>query len=131
MLHESADKIICLPAQSPLILRIREYIDPVPVQGHIDMHPGTADPILGLGHKCSVQTVPLRDRLRHHLKRHDVIRHFQCLAVLQVNLVLCRSDLMMGRLYHESHILQGQYHIAPCIFPQVEGTHVKIRRTLM
>ncbi len=37
----------------------------------------------------------------------------------------------MGRLNHESHVLQRQHHIPACILPQIQRSQIKIRSALM
>ena len=74
MLHDTTDEIISFLTQTVRIGCILEYIFPILLQGHIDVHAGTVDAELRLRHKCCVQTVASCDGTHRHLERHDIVR---------------------------------------------------------
>ena len=95
MLHQPSDKVISLPAQPVLVVRALECIYSIPAQRQIDMHSGAVSLDLRLRHECSMEPVPFRNRLDHHLERHQIVRRDKRFVIAEINLMLRRRDLMM------------------------------------
>ena len=95
------------------------------------MHSGTIDPCFRLRHKRSMKTMASGDRLDRHLEGHDIICCGQCICILQIDLMLSRSNLMMRGLDLKSHLFQIQHDIPAHIFCHIDRTHIKISRHLV
>ena len=132
MSQDSRHKTVRQTTQSQGILLIcKQVLSKSVAQRHIDMHTRSIDPLLGLGHKSGVKSVALCNGLGRHLKGHNVIRCLQGICILQINLMLARSDLMMAGFHLKSHLLQGQHNIPAYIFSQINGRYVKISGPLV
>jgi hypothetical protein len=66
-----------------------------------------------LGHERRVQAVLLGDRLQRELEGDRVVRGLQRIGVLEVDLVLARGHLVMGRLHPDAERLEGVDHVVP------------------
>ena len=95
-------------------------------QGHIDVHAGAVNSLLGLRHKGSVEAMALGNGLGRHFEGHDIVCRPECLGVLEINLVLGRRDLVVAGLHLKAHILQIQHNIPAHIFRQVNRRNIKI-----
>ena len=92
----------------------------------MNVHTGTIYLCTGLWHKGCMKTVALCDGTHCHLEGHDTICHLVCSCEFEIDLMLRRSSLMMGRLYLISHILQSQNHITSCIFSKIKWADIQI-----
>ena len=78
-----------------------------------------------------MKTVPLRDRLYHHLESHKIIRCHQSLVISEIDFMLRRRNLMMRRCDLKSHLLQSQHHITSCVLPEINRSDIEISSSLM
>ena len=90
------------------------------------MHAAAGHAIDGLGHEGGVEAVEARHGLHRQLEGEDVVRRFQRLGILEVDLVLPVAAFVVAGLDFEAHLLQGQADLAPRLLPVVQRAHVEI-----
>ena len=95
------------------------------------MHAGAGNPVYRLRHKGCVQAMLLCDGFYRQLECDDLVGSVQCLSILEINLMLCRSHLVMRGLHYKAHILQCHDDISSGILSKIGRTDVKIARLLM
>jgi len=90
------------------------------------MHPASADTIDRFCHERRVQAAHQRHRLDRELEGDDVICGVEGVAVLEVDLVLAPSHLVVRRLDLEPHLGEGDDDLAPEILCKVGRCEVKV-----
>ena len=95
------------------------------------MHAGSVCVYLRLWHKGSVKPMPFCNGTHCYFKGHNVISHFTDLITFEINLMLCRCSLMMGRLDLHTHVFQIQHHVPSCILTKIHRTDIQITCLLM
>ena len=126
MFHQPPDKVQGSIAQPVLGLGIIENIGTIAEEGEVYVHAGAADAINGFGHKSGVEIMLGGYCFDHKAKSNDIIGSAEGIGIPEVNFVLPRGYLMMGGLNLKSHFLQGQNHVPPGIFADVDGGQVKV-----
>ena len=96
-----------------LLVRVKECIPVAFEQGLMGVHSRPVRPGDRLWHERGVSALILSQLLDHQFGRHHTIRHGQGVCVLQVDLVLAVSGLVVGVLYGYAHIRQDQYGFSP------------------
>ena len=66
-----------------------------------------------------------------HLKSHNVICCLKTFCILQIDLMLGRSNLMVACFHLKAHIFQIEHNISAHIFPKINRGNVKIAGSLM
>ena len=85
------------------------------------VHPGDR-----LGHERRVDAELLRDLLHGQAVRHHVVRHGECVAVAEVDLVLAGCDLVVHVLDGDAHRLQVQHRALAVVGRDVERRLVEV-----
>ena len=79
----------------------------------MDVHAVACLAVDGLGHEGGVEVVPLGDGFHRQLEGHDLVGALQGGGVLEVDLMLAGSHLVVGRLNLIPHLLQSQADAPP------------------
>ena len=91
-----------------------------------DVHAGAVHAENRLRHERRVEAVVERDLLHDELERRDLVGRRDRVAVLEVDLVLAGSDLVVRRLDLEAHRLERDDDVAPRLFAAVHGREVEV-----
>ena len=95
MVQKTRDELVGQRRQLSGIVLVIKGVFAVPEQRHVHMHAAAGCAIDGLGHKRGMEAVLLSQRLDGQLEGHDIVGGMKCLLILEINLMLCRSNLMM------------------------------------
>ncbi len=126
VLHQAPDEVEGHIAQLILGVGVIEGIAAILEKGQIYVHAGAADAVKGLGHKGGVEIVLGGYGFDHEAKGDHIVGGAEGIGIAEVYLVLARGHLMVGRLHLKAHLLQGQDHVPPGIFPHVHGDQVEV-----
>ena len=131
MAENARDELIGHGGEAAGVVFVVEGVFAVLEEGHIDVHAVARHAEQGLGHEGGVEPVLLRQRLDRQLEGHDVVGGGEGVGVLEVDLVLPRGALVVGRLDLKAHVLQRQTdllagEVGGVQRPQVEVAHLVV-----
>src|SRR5690625_2612356 len=107
MLQHPGDELVGDRAQPVLAVRVPERVLAACEQRYVGVHAGTRLAMNRFGHEGSVQSVIHGDALDHGAERDDAVSGSERFAVTEVDLMLARTDLVMGCFDLETHLDQG------------------------
>ncbi|CDN43139.1 Putative uncharacterized protein [Paenibacillus sp. P22] len=113
-------------AESQLIVLVVEGVLSAAEQRLMAVHAGAVDSEQRLRHEGRVQAVLAGDRLDDELERLDLIGRFDSVRVFEVDLMLAWSDLVMGGLDLEVHLLERQHDFAAAVLAEVHRRQIEI-----
>ena len=97
----------------------------------VGMHAGAVDSENRLWHEGRVQAM-LEGHMSHNeTKSGHVVRSRKSVGVLEIDLVLRRSHLVMGGLDLETHCFESVHDVTPRVLTPVDGSEVEVAPRIM
>ena len=113
-------------AEVVLVGRVVERVLVAFEQGQVRMHPRARQLRRGLWHKRRVHVSLGGEFLDDEAIGHDGVCHCQRIGVTQIDLVLARCDLVVGKLHRNAHLLEDADRVSPKILRDIEWREIEV-----
>mgnify|MGYP001086109461 CR=1 FL=1 len=122
--EDACDGMLRVKGQLPILLL--EDVDAAALDGEVNMQPIAAFVAQRLGQERCAQPILVGNRAHGRLEGHGVIRRLERTRVLEINLVLPRSMLVVAAFRDDAHVFQRQANIPADVLALVQRRDVKI-----